>query len=375
MWNPQRYREEGLSQSVDKATLDAAIAQIEAVARATPSLPAVITLGHLAERAEVDYKALREIIENSYKFYRSFLVAKRSGGYRRINVPSPALMRTQRWIAQHVLNPHAAHQNSFAFEHNKSIVDCATRHVGARWLIKLDLSDFFGSISEISVYRLFRGFGYQPLVAFELTRLCSICPRKSRRYELSSWKVWRRHKAIGSYARKFIGRLPQGAPTSPMLSNLIMRSLDESITALAAQAQLTYTRYSDDMTFSTTGDFDRVSAAKLVAQVAAVLRSKGLYLNQKKTVVVPPGARKIVLGLLVDGSDPRLTSEFKNRLRQHLYFLEKHGPIEHAKARGFETITGMYRHIKGLIDYAKMVEPQYGAELLRRLNNVAWTAE
>jgi RNA-directed DNA polymerase len=160
-----------------------------------------------------------------------------------------------------------------------------------------------------------------------------------------------------------------------MLSNLIMRSLDESITALAAQAQVTYTRYSDDITFSTTGDFDRIRAAKLVAQVATALRSKGLYLNRKKTVVVPPGARKIVLGLLVDGSDPRLSSEFKNRLRQHLYFLEARGPIEHAKARGFETITGMYRHIKGLIDYANMVEPQYAAELRRRLNGVAWPAE
>jgi RNA-directed DNA polymerase len=375
MWNPQRYRIDGLSRGLHQATLDTAVTQIEAVTRQMPSMPAVLTLRHLAERTQVDYKVLREIVESPFNSYRSFLVAKRSGGSRRIHVPSPALMRVQRWIAQHVLNRNAAHQNSFAFEHNKSIFDCAARHVGATWLIKVDLSDFFGSISEISVYRLFRSFGYQPLVAFELARMCSICPHNSSRYQLRSWKVWRRYETISSYGSKFIGRLPQGAPTSPMLSNLIMRNLDVTITALAAQARVTYTRYSDDITFSTTGDFDRPRAAKLVAQLAAALRGKGLYLNRRKTVVVPPGARKIVLGLLVDGCQPRLTSEFKNRLRQHLYFLETRGPIEHAKARGFETITGMYRHIKGLIDYANMVESQYAKHMLQRFNALSWPAE
>ena len=80
-------------------------------------------------------------------------------------------MQVQRWIAAHILNPLPVHHCSFAFKPGSSIIKCAARHTGARWLVKMDIAGFFSSISEIQVYRVFLSLGYQPLVAFELARL------------------------------------------------------------------------------------------------------------------------------------------------------------------------------------------------------------
>lgn len=249
---------------------------------------------------------------------------------------------------------------------------CATRHTDAKWLVKMDITDFFGSVNEIQIYRVFRKLGYQALVSFELARICTFRPEVSRRYDQTSWAVWKKRAVISAYQQRHLGRLPQGAPTSPMLSNLFMRPLDDQISALAGEAGLIYTRYSDDLTFSTRGDYDRRRAMDFVSKVSTVLRFAGLTPHPKKTVIVPPGARKVVLGLLVDGSLPRLSREFKNRLRQHIFYLEKRGSFEHAISREFESLGGLYRHVRGLIDFANMVEPDYAATQLGRFSRVTW---
>ena len=100
--------------------------------------------------------------------------------------------------------------------------------------------------------------------------------------------------------------------------------------------------------------------------------ASGLRLNGGKTTIVPPGSRKVVLGLLVDGDAPALPREFRSLLRQHLYYLEKFKPIAHAKARNFDTVSGMRRHIRGLIDFAAMVDSAYASTLLNRFNKIEW---
>jgi RNA-directed DNA polymerase len=281
-------------------------------------------------------------------------------------------MKAQRWIAGNVLNNVSVHQCSYAFKPGGSILKCASRHTGARWLIKLDISGFFGSITEIRVYNVFRSLGYQPLVSFELARLTTHAPTASERYKSATWLAKDYSGTIFSYKRKHIGYLPQGAPTSPMLSNLVMWPIDSEILRTATKFGLVYTRYADDITFSTRGHFDRDNAVAVIREVACKLRKIGLALNEKKTRVVPPGGRKIVLGLLVDGSLPRLSVSFRSNLRQHLYYLEKVGPFKHAAARGFDTIGGLYRHIRGLIDFARMIDPEYADVILARFDAVRW---
>jgi RNA-directed DNA polymerase len=373
VWSSQQYIELGLLEGHDPATLHRSADAIEEFLVAHPGRPALLTLKHLAVRAGVEYSKLRALVggprTDAYGYFR---IRKRSGGRRLISVPRHDLMRVQRWIATYVLAGLPVHRCSHAFSAGSSIVRCAQRHCGAKWLIKMDVSGFFGSISEIQIYHVFCELGYEPLVAFEMARLTTHVSRGGRRSRKRAWQARTHASPIKKYRYAEMGFLPQGAPTSPMLSNLAMRKMDMEIEAAAKAEGLRYTRYSDDLTFSTRKKFGREPSRRFIVKVTRMLAANGLRPNVRKTVVVPPGARKVVLGLLVDGIKPRLSREFHDRLRQHLYYLEKFGPRTHAERRDFDTIGGMYRHIRGLIDFANMVEPEYAAALRLRFESLSW---
>ena len=372
MWSPQHYIEQGRALGRKPEVLENAVEQIERVIYQSPELPSLLTLNHLATRSQVPYSNLRHYVARDVAAYKHFRIRKRSGGRRLISTPQPDLMKVQRWIATHILRYVRPHPSSYAFAPNSSIVDCAARHCGAKWLVKADITNFFPSISEIQAYRVFRSLGYQKLISFELARLTTFAPESSERYQLRNWQNWMT-EGIAIYRNRGQGFLPQGAPTSPMLSNLVMRDLDEKIAHLSHDFGLTYTRYSDDLTFSTrTEQFNRLSASRFIWKLKRMLMSSGFHPNAEKTIIVPPGGRKVVLGLVVDGAKPRLSHQFRSILRQHMYYLESRGPIEHAKARDFETVGGMRRHIRGLIDYSRMVDPAYADPILVRFENIQW---
>jgi RNA-directed DNA polymerase len=374
MWSPQHYIDDGIAKGLDRGLLERAVSQIENIISTDPDRPALLTLRHLAERASVNYLTLRSLVASSrIQAYRFFRIRKRTGGHRLISVPNADLIKVQRWIAAYVLNPLPVHHCSFAFKPTSSIYRAAMQHCGARWLVKMDVSGFFGSISEIQVYRVFWELRYQPLIAFELARLTTHALPGSARYKSDVWQARRHSSPISEYTLPYVGFLPQGAPTSPMLSNLVMRDTDAAIEAIARAAGVRYTRYSDDLTFSTRAEFGRSQAAALIANVTRALVPVGLRPNTRKTVVVPPGGRKVVLGLLVDGARPKLSREFRSLLRQHLYYLERFGPAAHAAARGFDTISGMYRHIRGKIDFANMVDQDFAVPLKARLEKISWS--
>lgn len=160
-----------------------------------------------------------------------------------------------------------------------------------------------------------------------------------------------------------------------MLANLMMRDADTEIDAVARSHGLTYTRYADDLTFSTTKrEFDRAHAGTVIQQIYRILGRFGLEPNLAKTQVIPPRARKIVLGLLVDQRAPRLTREFKSKMRMHLHYLELEGfgPVKHAQRRGFSAVAGLRSHLMGLAAYASQIEPVYGASLQSRIHEVPW---
>lgn len=375
MWSPQHYISEGKRRGVSDELLDHAVEQIEQVITSIHDLPGILSLNHLAERTKVHYEFLRSIVDRAeHDAYRKFSIRKRSGGRRFIHVPTPDLRRVQRWINHHILKKIPVHPASYAFSPGSSIVACATRHSGAHWLIKMDITGFFESVSEIQVFRVFQSLGYQPLVAFELARLTTISVgSRSPRNSDPAWKVRKRNTVIPPYSVNALGYLPQGASTSPMLSNLVMRHIDEVLSDAAKEVGLRYTRYSDDLTFSKRSkEFSRSEAHRFIGNVSKILSSSGFRPQHRKTTIVSPGSRKIVLGLQVDSDIPSLRREFKDTLRQHFYYLERFGPVEHANARNFDTVWGMKCHIRGLIDYANMIEPKYAYELLQRYNKLDW---
>jgi len=251
-----------------------------------------------------------------------------------------------------------------------SIFGANQHHCGAKWLVKLDVTNFFESILEPKVYRVFRGFGYQPLVAFELTRLCTRVRflNNPTRTDAKRWKLYKSEN-------KSVGHLPQGAATSPLLANLASFDLDNALSLIAKTMGVRYTRYADDVTFSTTkNSFTRLDAVHLIHSAYAAMKENGLWPNHAKTQIVTPSTRKVVLGLTVDGDEPRLSKEFKNALRMHIHFLTKNdvGPVAHAAHRGFDTVIGLQHHVFGLAAFAIGVEERWGRDRMAELRSVNW---
>ena len=185
-WSPQHFAHEALDARCKPEVIEAALDAALAIKRANEDLPVIFTLEHLGHLIDVNPETLRSFVDRRDDPYRIFRVKKRPRpgwgaapprASRTICVPSPALMHTQRWIAQNILNAVVPHPASFAFAPGRSLLDAASRHARCSWLIKLDLRNFFEAISERRVYRVFRELGYGALISFELARICTRSPQ------------------------------------------------------------------------------------------------------------------------------------------------------------------------------------------------------
>lgn len=376
--SPHQYRAKGRALGLSDALVDNAISQARAVER--NGAPSILTLRHLAYRMDVDYNFLREVISDARsQFYRDFWISKRSGGQRRIVVPDPRLMAVQRWISREILSTQPVHDISYAYSKQSSILKCAAQHAGAGWLIKLDIHDYFESISDRRIYTVFRSIGYQPLIAFELARICTRVWMKPPSEFTPDLKIPNaKRRGITAYERRYMGYLPQGAPSSPMLSNLVSWKLDADLFELASAEGMVVTRYSDDITFSAPSKcFSRERAGVLIRRAREILTRHQFSLHENKITVSPPGGRKVVLGLLVDGDKPRLTKAMRRRIADHVRGVDRFGLAAHQAERKFDALSGMVFHIEGLLRFAAGIDPEFAhplnATFQAALSRDGWT--
>jgi RNA-directed DNA polymerase len=363
--SPHLYRQRGLRLGHSDDVIDAA----EAVAARLRSqgVAVVFTLGHLARRSGAPYPYLRRVVKRSIDPYHEFAIKRRAGkNPRLISSPEPLLMNVQRWILGRILDHVPPHPASYAYQTGKSIRMCAEQHLGARWLIKMDLHNFFHTIDERQVYRIFAALGYEPLLALELARLCTRQAHGDFPHPTRYRVRHQRHTAIPGYSTYAIGFVPQGAPTSGAIANLAVRPLDDSLAALASAHRLVYTRYADDIVFSSSGTFDRRAASLLIRQARHEISACGFTVHDKKTRLSPPGARRVVLGLLVDGDTIRLQKEMRSRIATHIHAAEKFGLREHQLSRGFASVLGLARHVDGLLAFAADIDPGWTDDLRAR---------
>ncbi len=381
-WCPQQFRKEAINKNINPVVIEHAILHAKLVSEVNSKLPPIFSLRHLSHLTNVDYPILRSIVMRKYlKPYKVFILKKREKGqqkrgYRVICIPDAPIMKVQRWIAKNILSCGITSPASFAYAKDSKIIDAAKLHCGCRWMLKLDVSNFFESFSEIAAYRVFRSLGYQPLISFELSRICTRLSDQTKRYNNKRWEVTKKnYSVINCYMNSRIGHLPQGAPTSPMLSNLAMKAFDSKILEIANQNDLFYTRYADDLCLSTADkNFNRAKAKTIINAIYKEMMIIGLTPNITKTQIIPPGARKIVLGLLVDGKDPKLSRSFRSKLRMHFYYLRHAdiGPSMHAKNRGFDSVLGLKSHLQGLISYASQIDLDYASSCTEQMNAINW---
>ena len=368
-WTPRPFERNGAANGVPPEYLAPLLAEGQRLR--TLGVPVIFTLGHLAAICQVPYRFLRDIVGRQFDPYRVFNIKKRTGGYRQITVPEPHLMTVQHWLHNTILLRAKTHVSSTAYRADCSPVQNAREHCLARWLVKVDVKSFFESISERQVYHAFRSLGYPALISFELARLCTRFPMGKAKAKMRRWRTNAKTYQIPAYKTTFVGHLPQGAPTSPMLANIVCFRLDEQLSALAREHGCHFTRYADDIVFS--GDsLDRPTARDLVRRISRLLSTFGFRVNDRKTHIVPPGARKVVTGLLVDNDQPHLTKQFRDRILVHLYHAKARGIEAHCRRRKFRSLLGFYNHLNGLITYAEYVDAAFGAKCRAEFETLPW---
>jgi retron-type reverse transcriptase len=282
--------------------------------------------------------------------YKSFKIKKKTGGERLISAPMPRLKALQRWILENVLDKVPLHAAAHGFRHERSIVTNATPHAGSSVVVNLDLKDFFPSIRYGRTKGLFRWLGYSEEVATIFALVCTAPEVDEVVLDGTRW-----------FVATSVRRLPQGAPTSPAITNVLCDRLDRRITHAATVLGFTYTRYADDLSFSakpgTTPD-----VGKLLRRVKWLVEKDGLEVHPKKTRVLRRGRRQEVTGLTVNAKTA-VPRETLRRFRAVLFQIEKDGP----KGKKWGDSDDVLASIEGFANYVLMVSPEKGGALKARV--------
>ncbi|MEM8747677.1 MAG: reverse transcriptase family protein [Actinomycetota bacterium] len=299
-----------------------------------------------------------------YRWHRS-----RSGSLRLIEAPKPILAHLQRTVSREVLVPVPTHDAAHGFVRGRSPLTAARPHVGADVLIRLDLEAFFTTVPVGRVHALFRSCGYSNDVSHRLTGLVTNATPLDvlRRSPTPSPGGVERHRRV--LARLTHPHLAQGAPTSPLVANLVAWRLDARLTGLASAFDAVYTRYADDLAFSG-GDALRRRSGRLIDAISAIAADEGFVIHPGKTRVATRGQRQQFAGIVVN---ERLNVDRRDvdRLRAELHDAVHHG-IDVANRSGQHD----YRnHLLGRIAWVTAVNPARGERLRRSFDQIDWSAD
>ncbi len=340
-------------------------------------LPVIFSLKHLAKITETSPKFLIDTVKGKREAtnYRMFSIRKRDGRRRFIHAVSRDLYSVQRFINLEILQKIKPHPSSYAFHASGGIYECAYRHCEAKWLFQFDLKDFFYTISEISVYNLFHELGYTKILSYELAKLCTTTRIPKNHTSVFSKRVINSDKIFPypiKNGKRILGVLPQGAPSSPMISNLVARPLDLGLNSVAKKYGFTYTRYADDICISATSLPPDISIGRIYKEILDCIRKSGFIENKKKIRIAGPGSKKIVLGLLVDREKPKLSKETRHRIDRLVHALVKFGVKSVANNEHFDSAFGFQNHFHGLISFVKSIDSIYWEKINNRLAPVKW---
>lgn len=280
-------------------------------------LPVIYDQEHFAHLVGYDYSFILSLSNVPQLYYKQFHISKKNGGTRTIDEPYPSLKEMQTWILDNILTPASKQFVSpvaKAFVPGKSLRDNAKFHKNKKQVVALDIQDFFGSIHFGAVYGAFEKMGYSTSVSTLLTRLCLLK-----------------------------NSLPQGAPTSPMLSNIVFKCIDDGIFHYCSARGIMYTRYADDMVFSS----DDMDISRLIAYVKMRVENFKMHINEKKTKVMGRGSRQNVTGVVVNDK-LQVSRDYRMKIRQEMHFVLKYGLIDH-----FARVKDIPSWVKNPIHYAK----------------------
>lgn len=281
--------------------------------------------------------------------YRRFTIPKSNGAARAIWAPLPKIKAAQHWILHEILEKLLVHGAVHGFLAGRGIATNAAMHRNSQTILQMDLENFFPTVTLPRVKGIFRRAGYREQIATLLALLCTESPREI--IEDGGKKLY-----ISTGPRC----LPQGAPTSPALTNIIGLKLDRRLTGIARKLGWRYTRYADDLTFSLPAKHSgKPQLGTLLGVATRIVNSEGFRIRPEKTRVSRRGGRQKVTGLIVNGDGPpRVPRARKRQLRAAIHNLQNGKPL----AEG-ETLSSLM----GYAAFIHMTEPELGAQLLEQL--------
>lgn len=295
--------------------------------------PFIYDIIQLASFLHLKTKWIHDVLNNIPKHYRRYQIPKKSGGIRYLDEPIGRLRTAQRRINDEILcwlrpSPYAT-----AYHFDAHLADNASPHVGKRFLLKMDITDFFGSIRfDMVLSSAFNTSRYPTHIGTMLTSFCCLDDV-----------------------------LPQGACTSPALSNLVMKNFDDTFGEWCRLHNFSYTRYSDDITVS--GNKSLYPAYRFAKDM---LNKMGFEINERKTHFITNASRQIVTGLTVN-TKVNINSDYKRKLRQELYYAIKYGipdvvlrqqMKDYIESNTPETgYVRYYKNLMGRINYVLSIEP------------------
>jgi RNA-directed DNA polymerase len=253
-------------------------------------LPPVVSARCLAILFGYSTKFVTVMREQNFRYYREFSIKKRNKN-RKIQAPKVALKVIQKWFGTHLAAALPNADYIFGFVPGRSAVAAASKHCNARWVYSVDIKDFFQTTTDDVVKEALVELGYSRKASDLIVPLCC-----------------------------YLDNLAQGAPSSPVLSNLVMKPIDVQLHRIATEKNLTFTRYADDIVFSGIDVFPE----EIKEQIKNIFVDTCWSLSEKKEHFADStiGQRLKVHGLLVHGDKPRLTKGYRNKIRAYKHLLE-----------------------------------------------------
>lgn len=349
--------------------------RMQPVPAAVPwNVPSIETVGALADWFEITPDELlwfADLQGLAYKskqprlaHYHYRVLAKKSGAIRLIEVPKNRLKALQRRILSEILDKIPPHLAAHGFIRSRSVQTFIAPHLAQRVVLKMDLRDFFPSITGARIQTVFRMLGYPESVGDLLGGICTnAVPRP----------VWNEAAGKANPNQLYEARLlhtrphlPQGAPTSPALANICAYRIDCRLTGLARAAGAEYSRYADDLAFSGGEDFER-GVERFSTHVAAILLEEGFSVNHRKTRVMRQGVRQRLAGLVANQHANVLRIDF-DRLKATLHNCVRLG----ADSQNRSAHPRFRAHLDGRIGWVESVNPAKGQRLRAIFNRISW---
>lgn len=248
--------------------------------------------GNLSDEKKLNI--LYAIANQPEKYYTTTYINKKDGSKREILIPNNTLKKIQRNILKNVLYGLTPSSYVTSYRPNYSLKKNAVLHVNKKIIVKLDIKDFFNNITFENVYKVLPNYIFPPAIKVLLTKLCT-----------------------------YDDYLPQGAPTSPYISNLVLKNFDNYIGKYCEKENISYTRYCDDLTFS--GDFN---SQRLINKVRAFLEELGFNLNVRKIKIIFNTQHQEVTGITVN-KKMNTSKTYRRKIRQEMYYINKYGLESH----------------------------------------------